>query len=351
MDELLFIRSMLELLLTKERYDNVPIAACAIAISLLEDNDVFLCGDECCSNSEIPDCLIDMPASVKECYRRALDIGDDGVVQAVINDRDGIGDKLLPFAEDSLPAVLILGISEDEEAAMVSELSRCGINTISCDGRSIIKLLPNMRLAVENARDDEGPTVILCIMDMPTDGIEPEEELERLDNDLQLMGIHTEKAEPKIEKAPETVQEAFDLTIDETEPEEEETQETEEEAPREEPDEEPEPDDAFVLPKPHAENKPEPIRRLLPFKPFPVSDGEKLIRLAADYFFPEAELTLQLDARSGEAVFLPPEDAAIRLWIGKDVLTAVYTDEAAAANLYALADALENPADFLISLI
>ena len=351
MDELLFIRSMLELLLTKERYDNVPIAACAIAVSLLEDNDVFLCGDECCSNGEIPDCLIDMPASVKECYRRALDIGDDGVVQAVINDRDGIGDKLLPFADDALPAVLILGISEDEEAAMVSELSRCGINTISCDGRSIIKLLPNMRLAVDNAREGDGPTVILCIMDMPTDGIEPEEELERLDNDLQLMGIDTGRTEEEPEKAPEAVQETFDLTEEDEEPEEEETPPEEEDAPEEPPEEESEPDDAFVLPKSHAENKPEPTRRLLPFKPFPVSDSEKLIRLAVDFFLPEAELTLQPDARSGEAVFLSPETAPVRLWIGKDMLTAVYTDETAAANLYALADALENPADFLLSLI
>ena len=354
MDELLFIRSLLEILLSKERYDNVPVAACAVAISLLEDNDVLLCGDECCGNGELPDCLLDMPASVKECYRRALDIGDDGVVQAVINDRDGIGDKLLPFADDSLPAVLMIGINEDEEAAMVSELSRCGINTISCDGRSVIKLLPNLQLATENARDGEGPTVILCLMDMPTDGIEPEGELERLDNDLKLMGIDIgPDPEPAVPEEEETEEEPEDETGDAVE-EAEEAEEPDKEEPfaeAKEPEPDEGPDTAFVLPQPHTESRLEPIRRLLPLKLFPVSDKEKLLRTAIDFYFPEADVTVQTSARSGEAVFLPPKTGDIRLWIGKDVLTAVYTDEAAAENLYAFTDALENPADFLLSLI
>ena len=60
---------------------------------------------------------------------------------------------------------------------------------IPADGRGVMKLMPALRLAVDKAREGDGPTLIECVSDQaPEDEDTPAGPLERLNSVLILEG-------------------------------------------------------------------------------------------------------------------------------------------------------------------
>ena len=88
-----------------------------------------------------------------------------------------------------LPIVFLISCEESALDDVSSRFMALDMECIPSDGRSVMALMPSLRLAVDKAREGDGPTLIECVSDqMPEDEGEPTDPLERLTNVLILEG-------------------------------------------------------------------------------------------------------------------------------------------------------------------
>lgn len=186
---LLNIQAILSLLL--ERGENGAfVAATAVALSIMEEEDLFAGGGRFTRvRDELPeggpvDALM---AAGAACALQKKDM--DGVVVAWVG-ADELERTLKLATALSLPLVLLLSCREAELDELSSRVM--AVNDVTCipaDGRSVMKLMPPIRLAVDRAREGDGPTLIECVTDQQSDEEEiSPDPLERLNNVLILEG-------------------------------------------------------------------------------------------------------------------------------------------------------------------
>ena len=166
-------------------------AASAVALSILEEDDLFG-GDQGFESGAEAGLAVSGPIDALTAAGAACALkkkGMDGVVVAWVN-VDGLERALSLAAALNLPLILLLNcrlseLDELDARVMAVEDATC----IPADGRSVMKLMPSVRLAVDRAREGDGPTLIECVADQADDedeaGLTP---LERLNNVLVFEG-------------------------------------------------------------------------------------------------------------------------------------------------------------------
>ena len=168
-------------------------AASSVALSILEEGDLFAAGGRLLSVSDDPDALPEdspacaMTAAGAACALQKQNPG--GAVVAWVT-ADGLEEVLRVAAALNLPLILLLSCREAELDELSSRVMAAeDIACIPADGRSVMKLMPPMRLAVDRAREGDGPTLIECVSDQADDEEEfSSDPLQRLNNVLILEG-------------------------------------------------------------------------------------------------------------------------------------------------------------------
>ena len=186
---LLKIQSLLSRLLDNGCGDAFA-AASAVALSILEDGDLFA-ADGCLltTSDELPG---DRPARAMTAAGAACALqkqNPGGAVVAWVT-ADDLEDVLRVAAALNLPLILLLSCREAELDELSSRVMAAeDIACIPADGRSVMKLMPPMRLAVDRAREGDGPTLIECVSDQTDDDEDSSSDpLQRLNNVLILEG-------------------------------------------------------------------------------------------------------------------------------------------------------------------
>ena len=92
----------------------------------------------------------------------------------------------------NLPLVLLLNCREADVNDISSRVMAAEMECIPADGRSVMKLMPALRLAVDKAREGDGPTLIECVSDQLSEEEDsPDDPLERLNSMLIFEGYAT----------------------------------------------------------------------------------------------------------------------------------------------------------------
>ena len=88
-----------------------------------------------------------------------------------------------------LPLIFLVSCSEAARDALSSRVMALDVECIPADGRSVMALMPALRLALDKAREGDGPTLIECVPDRPPEEEDaPEDALDRLRDVLILEG-------------------------------------------------------------------------------------------------------------------------------------------------------------------
>lgn len=162
-------------------------AATAVALCLLEGDDLFALAGRFMPLSEAgeeqPLKSVDAMTAAGAAYvlkRR----GEDGVAAAWVDD-ERLDQALETAAALNLPLIMLYACREAERDDISSRVMAADVSCVTADGQSVMKLMPALRLAVDRAREGDGPTLIECIMDQACDEDDmPGSPLERLDGVL-----------------------------------------------------------------------------------------------------------------------------------------------------------------------
>lgn len=161
-------------------------AASAVALSLLEGDDLFAFSGRFLplfeAGEEQPGKADAMTAAGAAYVLQRR--GEDGVAAAWVD--DGRLDQALETAAAlNLPLIMLYACREAERDDISSRVMAADVSCVTADGHSVMKLMPALRLAVDRAREGDGPTLIECIMDQVCDEDDaPGSPLERLDSVL-----------------------------------------------------------------------------------------------------------------------------------------------------------------------
>ena len=170
---------------------DVRATATAVTLALLEEGDLFafgerfeLVGDAAESDGVAPTDALAAAGAAYALQRR----GEDAVIAAWADERH-LDRALETAAALGLPLILLYACRESELDELSSRVMAADVSCVPADGRSVMKLMPALRLAVDRAREGDGSTLIECVVDQLSDDEDSESEpLERLDNVLIVEG-------------------------------------------------------------------------------------------------------------------------------------------------------------------
>ena len=167
-------------------------AASAVALSILEEGDLFAGGEAFTPiGGELPGVAIApcdpmMAAGAAYALQRR---NEGGVVVAAAEDGERLAGTIALAVQLNLPLVLLVSCREAALDELSSRVMAADMECIPADGRGVMKLMPALRLAVDKAREGDGPTLIECVSDQPLDDEDtPADPLERLSSVLILEG-------------------------------------------------------------------------------------------------------------------------------------------------------------------
>ena len=166
-------------------------AATAVTLGLLEEGDLFAhgervepVGETAARNSVATTDALAAAGAAYALQRR----GEDAVIAAWV---DGCHlDRALEMAAAlGLPLIMLCACRESELDELSSRVMAAAVSCVPADGRSVMKLMPALRLAVDRAREGDGSTLIECVVDQLSDDEDAESgPLERLDSVLIVEG-------------------------------------------------------------------------------------------------------------------------------------------------------------------
>ena len=173
---------------------NRPLApAAAVALNLLEAGDFYAAGPTLTPITEgapadVPlDPADPLAAAGAACALRRKNEG--GAVVAVVEENDRMYEAVSLAVKLNLPLVLLVSCHDSALDELSSRVMAADMECIPADGRGVMKLMPALRLAIDKAREGDGPTLIECVCDRPLDDEDtPADPLERLNNVLILEG-------------------------------------------------------------------------------------------------------------------------------------------------------------------
>ncbi|MBO4884464.1 MAG: hypothetical protein J5602_04065 [Clostridia bacterium] len=173
--------------------DNPLAPAAAVALSLLGAGDYYAAGPALTPlTDELPgDAPLEpadpMLAAGAACAQRRRNEG--GVAVALAEESERLYEAVGLAVRLNLPLVLLVNCREASLDELSSRVMAADMECMPADGRSVMKLMPALRLAVDKAREGDGPTLIECVCDRPLDDEDtPADPLERLNNVLILEG-------------------------------------------------------------------------------------------------------------------------------------------------------------------
>ena len=186
---LLKIRALLSRFMADGKAEPLA-AAAAVALNLLEEGDLFAGGS---TVRPVPNetaaisAANPMLAAGAACALQRKNEG--GVVVAPAEVSETLDDAIRLAVALSLPLVLLVSCPAASLDELSSRVMAADMECIPADGRSVMKLMPALRLAVDKAREGDGPTLIECVSDQPLDDDDtPADPLERLNSVLILEG-------------------------------------------------------------------------------------------------------------------------------------------------------------------
>lgn len=174
-------------LLVRFAADEGRASASAVALSLMEGDDLFAFDGRFMRLAEGEGASPLTPVNALTAAGAACVLqrrGEDGVAAAWVSG-ESLERALSMAAALNLPLIMLCACREAEQEELSSLVMAADVACVPADGRSVMKLMPALRLAMDRAREGDGPTLIECL----TDQIGDEEEgllgpLERLDNVL-----------------------------------------------------------------------------------------------------------------------------------------------------------------------
>ena len=168
-------------------------AATAVTLGLLEEGDLFAFGErvepvgETVCERVAPTDALTAAGAAYALQRR----GEDAVIAAWVDERH-LDRALETAAALGLPLIMLYACRESELDELSSRVMAADVSCVPADGRSVMKLMPALRLAVDRAREGDGATLIECVVDQLSDDEDAESgPLERLDNVLIVEGYAT----------------------------------------------------------------------------------------------------------------------------------------------------------------
>ena len=168
-------------------------AATAVTLGLLEEGDLFAFGErvepvgETVCEHVAPTDALTAAGAAYALQRR----GEDAVIAAWVDERH-LDRALETAAALGLPLIMLCACRESELDELSSRVMAADVSCVPADGRSVMKLMPALRLAVDRAREGDGATLIECVVDQLSDDEDAESgPLERLDNVLIVEGYAT----------------------------------------------------------------------------------------------------------------------------------------------------------------
>lgn len=187
------------LLLNLEKNHPSPLtAAAAVALCLMEEGDIYLGGEAALPVGEVfqdaPDCRCVSGAWACGTAFGLQRAGNDRVAVALVRN-DGDLEKVVRLAVAfGLPLCILVSCEENELEDLTQRVMTYDISAVPADGRDVMRLMPSLRLALDKAREGDGPTVIECVTDrLPDDPNQPADAVSRLDATLLYKGY----AEPE----------------------------------------------------------------------------------------------------------------------------------------------------------
>ena len=173
---------------------DVRATATAVTLALLEEGDLFASGERiepigatAAHESIAPADALAAAGAAYALQRR----GEDAVIAAWVDDAH-LSRALETAAALGLPLIMLYACRESELDELSSRVMAADVSCVPADGRSVMKLMPALRLAVDRAREGDGSTLIECVMDQLSDDEDAESgPLERLDNVLIVEGYAT----------------------------------------------------------------------------------------------------------------------------------------------------------------
>lgn len=168
-------------------------AATAVTLGLLEEGDLFAFGERVAPVGEtVRENVAPTDALVAAGAAYALQRrGEDAVIAAWV-DESHLDRALETAAALGLPLIMLCACRESKLDELSSRVMAADVSCVPADGRSVMKLMPALRLAVDRAREGDGSTLIECVVDQLSDDEDAESgPLERLDNVLIVEGYAT----------------------------------------------------------------------------------------------------------------------------------------------------------------
>lgn len=173
--------------------DSPLAAAAAVALCLLEPGDLFAAGPALAPLTEpLPDGVSPadpLMAAGAACAQRRRNEG--GAVVAAAEDTPRLYEAISLAVRLNLPLVLLVSCREAALDELSSRVMAADMACIPADGRSVMKLMPALRLAIDKAREGDGPTLIECVCDQTPEDGDADDPLERLNGVLILEGYAT----------------------------------------------------------------------------------------------------------------------------------------------------------------
>ena len=168
-------------------------AAAAVALGLLEEGDLFADGPELSAVGDgAPAVERVAPADPLLAAGAAFALqrrGEGGVVVAPAQDADRLYEAIALAVRLALPLVLLVSCRQSALDGLSSRVMAADMACIPADGRGVMNLMPALRLAIDKAREGDGPTLIECVSDQaPEDEDTPASPLDRLNSVLILEG-------------------------------------------------------------------------------------------------------------------------------------------------------------------
>lgn len=166
-------------------------AATAVTLGLLEEGDLFAFGEHFEPAGEAAMCDSIVPTDALTAAGAAYALqkrGEDAVAAAWVDDKH-LDRALETAASLGLPLIMLYACHESELDELSSRVMAADVSCVPADGRSVMKLMPALRLAMDRAREGDGSTLIECVVDQLSDDEDAESgPLERLDNVLIVEG-------------------------------------------------------------------------------------------------------------------------------------------------------------------
>ena len=181
-------------LLSRLAKDGDPLAtASAVALGLLGEGDLFAGGPSVMAvGGDAPGIGQVSPADPMLAAGAAFALqrgGEGGVIVAAAEDTDRLYEAIALAVKLTLPLVLLVSCPQAALDELSSRVMAADMECIPADGRGVMSLMPALRLAIDKAREGDGPTLIECVSDQPLDDEDtPAAPLERLNSVLILEG-------------------------------------------------------------------------------------------------------------------------------------------------------------------